>query len=928
MILSYLGQVPAQWFSESGDAALAGGVLRFYSVGTTTPKEVFRDYQGLTSAGSSVTLDASGRANIFWSGLFKVTLEDADGNLIGNAIDGVGSGALGAGGSVVYVGNYGDVRALGGGGESIVVFVEGREANGDGGAGVFVWDALETAADDGGTILAPSSSPVSGRYVRIFEGSMDLRWWATPDGTTALDTAFATARAAALARGIPLRIRGGIVRISQLTTISAGVMIEADEGAGITASSAIPLVFSEGSRFVGAVDCLHGSVVPTFNAGTVDAVDPDWFSDTSDATKLARASAACVDGMRVRIARKIAHSGNLNQGAYAILSFEGAGCIAFAADTTVTTIRRWIGDSTVPRFTWPSWDAVQACTITFENPTAPVSIEAVGAIGDGNTDDSIALYAATRCALGAKVGGKTYRIARKIEGDNVRISGDLQSALGGDSTGYKLLFSPIGGLYRLDPTDETTVTRMEIPDLDTSRIVAACYSGTSYYVATSPGYIYRLDVDGSEYAAVKLTDTARKFVALLPRTGGVYAVVYDSTVQVYTVAISGNVGTETLSATSTATARVSGAAIVGSSLWVAKYNTVVSFDLSTWAETTVYTLGAGSLTGLSTDGTIGYFSAIASSVNKAYSLTSGGTATEIGTIGHDVAGIAYFGGDLYLPRLNGNISKMTLAGVVTTFTTGSSRFWASIQGGNAELLIIDSTIETVQVSNITRLRFAIRADDGGSCFLNSISLDGGNLNIASDYVAIENIHAENLGILATNFRSTRSSCASTVVIGATNESYSGHRDGDGLVGYGPNTKLVGCENHSSTYSAFVVTDEDGVPSVTNTPLIESLTASAIGFETPKDMGDGDYTVLDSDPIILYMTPTVDRTVTLLAAAGVTRPMRYIVCNYQTAGAQIFMAGDLANLGGVNPVVPPDPNYHFRYLLTCIFIPALGKWSVG
>ena len=72
-----------QWFDADG-APLAGGVLRFYTAGSTTPRAVYTDSTGGTELGTSVTLDAAGRSAAIYLGLdgYKVTLEDATGTLI------------------------------------------------------------------------------------------------------------------------------------------------------------------------------------------------------------------------------------------------------------------------------------------------------------------------------------------------------------------------------------------------------------------------------------------------------------------------------------------------------------------------------------------------------------------------------------------------------------------------------------------------------------------------------------------------------------------------------------------------------------------------------------------------------------------------------------------------------------------------------
>jgi hypothetical protein len=59
---------------------LASGYLKFYSAGTTTPKDVFGEKALSTNNGSTITLDASGRPDddVWGSGSYFVEIYDAD----------------------------------------------------------------------------------------------------------------------------------------------------------------------------------------------------------------------------------------------------------------------------------------------------------------------------------------------------------------------------------------------------------------------------------------------------------------------------------------------------------------------------------------------------------------------------------------------------------------------------------------------------------------------------------------------------------------------------------------------------------------------------------------------------------------------------------------------------------------------------------
>lgn len=78
---------------------------------------------------------------------------------------------------------------------SNVVNVLGYYAVGDGGGGVFRWDATDTTStDNGGTIITPSSAlSSSGRWKRVYEGEVNARWFGVNpsqlDNTAALQAA-------------------------------------------------------------------------------------------------------------------------------------------------------------------------------------------------------------------------------------------------------------------------------------------------------------------------------------------------------------------------------------------------------------------------------------------------------------------------------------------------------------------------------------------------------------------------------------------------------------------------------------------------------------------------------------------------------------------------------------------------------------------
>lgn len=88
MAASTLLPLGTQFFDSVGEP-LSGGVLYFYTAGTTTPKNVYTTQAGTVALGTSVTLDGEGRipsAGIWCLGSYRIIIKDANGVTI-NDID-------------------------------------------------------------------------------------------------------------------------------------------------------------------------------------------------------------------------------------------------------------------------------------------------------------------------------------------------------------------------------------------------------------------------------------------------------------------------------------------------------------------------------------------------------------------------------------------------------------------------------------------------------------------------------------------------------------------------------------------------------------------------------------------------------------------------------------------------------------------------
>ena len=67
-------------------------------------------------------------------------------------------------------------------------YLQGYRTTGDGGEGTFRWDAASTATDDGGTVFKVGSV-TTGRWIRVYEGAVNVKWFGAYGDNSHDDTA-------------------------------------------------------------------------------------------------------------------------------------------------------------------------------------------------------------------------------------------------------------------------------------------------------------------------------------------------------------------------------------------------------------------------------------------------------------------------------------------------------------------------------------------------------------------------------------------------------------------------------------------------------------------------------------------------------------------------------------------------------------------
>jgi hypothetical protein len=87
--------------------------------------------------------------------------------------------------ATVHVATIADLRARTGNANQDEAHVQGYYAQGDGGGGVFYFNSSSTDSDNGGTVIAPTGIPPSGRWHREKAAPLNVKWFgAKGDGST------------------------------------------------------------------------------------------------------------------------------------------------------------------------------------------------------------------------------------------------------------------------------------------------------------------------------------------------------------------------------------------------------------------------------------------------------------------------------------------------------------------------------------------------------------------------------------------------------------------------------------------------------------------------------------------------------------------------------------------------------------------------
>lgn len=127
-----------------------------------------------------------------------------------------------------------DLRLVSGQQPNDVVFLKGYRTVSDGGEGTFYWNSTSTITDNGGTIIKPTGSTASGRWIRMFNNFISVKWFGAygdgvNDDADAINTAICFAKANSIATigkvwipagnyaiGCPIKQRDGVEIVGEV----------------------------------------------------------------------------------------------------------------------------------------------------------------------------------------------------------------------------------------------------------------------------------------------------------------------------------------------------------------------------------------------------------------------------------------------------------------------------------------------------------------------------------------------------------------------------------------------------------------------------------------------------------------------------------------------------------------------------------------
>lgn len=265
--------------------------LQFNYAGTSNLAPIYTDSAESSEITNPHPLTANGvptNANGIWTGnvnydifLLRYLYTDEYGVDVFQTLQSINDYNLGVVNSAVNYDNFvdtiADLKALDAGSVS-VVNVAGYHAEGDGGGGIFVYNASSTESDNGGTIIAPNTG--SGRYYREFKGYVTTADFGdTYANVDPVHSNINNAGSYAFENSIILRFLSGTHNIE--SSFSLSCQCEFDVGALITSTNSSRLTFNGVVYAKDAFICTDKSYIEMYGN---DETNAKWFRFSESAS--------------------------------------------------------------------------------------------------------------------------------------------------------------------------------------------------------------------------------------------------------------------------------------------------------------------------------------------------------------------------------------------------------------------------------------------------------------------------------------------------------------------------------------------------------------------------------------------------------------------------------------------------------------------
>lgn len=288
---------PKQQFLTPLGTPLVGGKIWTYASGTTNPLATYTDPACTTAQPNPIPLNARGEPTntIFWSGSYRVVLQDALGNTIytvDNFTDNLS--AVTAMLAALQLADYAALRAYSGPQQRVYVTGYLATAAPSGIAGDFVRDDSDAiTADDSGMVIVDAAGR---RWKRVRGGGVNPVWYGADPTTYADSTAFIQAAINAAGAGGTIELPKGVFKVNGTLNLLQGQILRGVGWTTVTGSFAV--------RGGSVIKQFSTADIPTINVPGTSESDQYENVHIRDLAVVNNVSAQNASGIHATYARK------------------------------------------------------------------------------------------------------------------------------------------------------------------------------------------------------------------------------------------------------------------------------------------------------------------------------------------------------------------------------------------------------------------------------------------------------------------------------------------------------------------------------------------------------------------------------------------------------------------------------------------------